>query len=171
MTQELRFQIKGRALQFPDGKPFCLVCGATPAGVRRVWFEETGVDGASLVSRSHALGQGVQAIANRIEFDAPLCKEHRWRATLAGLAGIACFLLAAAVIGAGVMLGGDTTRRKAGTDWMKYISMGLCLIPGGFGYMFWKRKDRGGLRCSAHLDGDKLVLTWPDAAPKQLAKS
>ena len=166
MTEELRLRVRGRDLVFPDGKPMCLVCGAPPSGTRTVWFESPRGDLSHPGSKGAALGTGLAAIASRIPFEAPLCRGHRRKAILTGLAAPAFMLSALGVIALGAIFGPDTTRRKPKGDLVQYVVIGLSLIPGGFGYFFWRRKDRGGLPCDVRREGGDLVLEYPDRAPR-----
>jgi hypothetical protein len=174
MTEELRLGLKGRELVFPDGKAFCLVCGAAPAGTRRVWFEDMGSAGLAasgeIGSTRHALGTGARVIASRIEFQAPLCGPHKTRAIRTGLGAIACMLLGVGVLVLGnVVLSRFKILRKY-EDFSRWIPFIPALVPAGFGYVFWRRKDRGGLPCEARRDEEDLVLTYPDRAPEARAR-
>lgn len=168
MTEDLRLPIRGRDLAFPDGKAICLVCGAAPSGTRTVWFESPQGGGSHLGSKGHALGIGVAAIAGRIAFKAPLCKPHRWKAFRTGLLALVFMLGAAGVIVLGLFVAPDGIhpRKKLKQEIVGYVFMALALIPVAFGTVFWQRKDRGGLPCEVRREGEVLVLTYPDRAPK-----
>jgi len=170
MSDELRLGLRDHTLVFPEGKLCCLVCGRPPAGVRRVYYETVEGEGA-LEGRMGAAGAGVQAIANRLTFDAPLCADHRRKATLTGLAGVGFMLLALAVIALGAAFAPKSSRKGGQADIIGYVFMGLALIPGGFGYVFWRRKDRGGLPCEVRREGAELVLVYPGRAPNSSANT
>jgi len=138
-----------------------------------VWFEDTASAGAAahghIGSKGHALGTGLVAIATRIDFHAPLCSPHRWRAVRIGLAAFGCLLL-----GVGVILldhhliayvKGLLKIRRDHEDIVGWLTLLPALVPFGFMYYFWRKKDRGGLPCDARREGEILVLTYPDAAP------
>jgi hypothetical protein len=176
MAEELRLGLDGRELQFPDGRPFCLVCGDTPSGTRRVWFEDTGAASAGLPghigSADHALGTGARAIANRIDFHAPLCSRHRRRAVVIGLAALGCMLLAVGVI---ILdhylidyLKGLLKIRRRYDDIVGWMAFLPSLIPAGFGVYFWRKKDRGGLTCDVRREAELLVLTYSERTPQKL---
>ena len=157
--RELRLGLDGRRLVFPDGKAVCLACGAEPVGTRRVWFEE--VRGAG-VDRSSNLLAGVQAIAGRITFDAPLCRAHRSRARWLSLGTGLCALAFIGMIVLGVTLVGPTSGRKPKGFLKEWGPILLGLIPAIPGYFLWRKKDRGGLDCDVRREGDNLVLAYPD---------
>jgi hypothetical protein len=169
MSEELRLGLAGRNLVFPGGAPFCLVCGAAPSGSRRVWFEDTGAAGQAasghLGSTRHALGTGVRAIADRIEFQAPLCPPHRTRALLIGLGAFGCMLAAVGVLVLGIVLLRQFKIPRKYEDLSLWIPFIPALVPAGFGALFWKRKDRGGLSCEARREGEDLILIYPDRVP------
>ena len=170
MAEELRLGLQGHALLFPDGKPFCLVCGAEPRGTRRVWFEDVVQGGKGierLGTRVGSLATGVRALAGRIAFDAPHCRAHRARAILTGAAAAGLFLLALAVLATGaILLRGGSARRGSGAGIAEWIVMGLALLPGSAGAFLWIRKDRGGLACGVRREDDELVLTYEGRVPR-----
>ena len=72
--RQLRLVLRHKLLEFPQGASICLVCGASPAGARRVYFEEPrGV----AFGQVGAIRSGIDAMDNRIEFDAPLVSSRR----------------------------------------------------------------------------------------------
>jgi hypothetical protein len=168
MTEELRLPIRGKDLVFPDGKAYCLVCGAPPSSARTVWFESPRADGGPPGSKGRALAIGVAAIAGRITFKAPLCGPYRWKAFRTGLLAAVFMLAAVGVIVLGSFWGADGVppRKRLRQQVVGSVSVGLSLIPGAFGYVFWRRKDRGGIPADVRREGDTLVLEYPDRAPK-----
>ena len=169
MTEELRLGLRGRDLVFPGGKAFCLVCGETPAGDRRVWFEDTAAAGVAtpgtIGSTRHALGTGARAIAERIDVQAPLCSRHKTRALWIGLGAVGFMVLAVAVSALGIVLTNHLKIPRRYENIASWIAFLPALIPAGFGVYFWKKKDRGGLDCEARREGNDLVLTYPDRMP------
>lgn len=162
--RELRLGLSGRTLRFPDGKAVCLACGAEPAGTRRVWFEE--VRGGSLgtgdLARAENLGAGIAALVDRVSFDAPLCPAHRARARGYTLGAILCGLAAVGLIVLGAMWVGPNSGRKSKNFLKEWGPILLGLIPAIPGYVFWRKKDRGGLSCEVRREGEEIVLTFPD---------
>lgn len=159
--RELRLELQGRRLVFPDGKPVCLVCFGEPAGSRSVWFEDLGHHAG--FSKTAALETGVQAIRERIAFDAPLCRPHRARARWFGLGGGLCMLAAVGMIALGAMLFGATPGRKSKSFLAEWGPVLLGLLPAIPGYLLWRKKDRGGLSCEVRREGATgLVLSFSD---------
>jgi hypothetical protein len=163
---ELKVQLQGARLVFPDGKPICLVCRGEPAGARRVWFEE--VHGTRLgtddVSRGLGLAAGARALRERIAFDAPLCGRHRAAARWLSVGTALCGLATVGAMALGVALfGSPSTRRTSKSSPAEWAPMLLGLIPAIPGLFLWRKKDRGGLTCEVRRDGPTgLVLMWPD---------
>lgn len=161
--RELRLELQGKKLSFPDGKAVCLACGAEPAGVRRVWFEE--LQHHAGFSKSAALETGVQAIRERIAFDAPLCRAHRVKARWLGVGAALCMLAAVGMIALGAMLFGASPGRKPKSFFAEWGPILLGFIPGIPGYLLWRMKDRGGLRCDVRREAATgLILSFPDDA-------
>ena len=73
--RELSLRNQGKRLVFPDGKAVCLACGGSG-------------------SRSSAEGRPARAIAERIAFDAPLCRAHRAKARPLSVGAGLCMLAA-----------------------------------------------------------------------------
>ncbi|HEX7901218.1 MAG TPA: hypothetical protein VF950_25900 [Planctomycetota bacterium] len=156
--RELRLELQGRRLVFPDGKAVCLACGAEPVGTRQVWFED--MSGVGLDRTSQMMGS-VQALAGRITFDAPLCRAHRSKARMLSLGTALCGLAFIGMIALGMWIVGPTSARKPKTFWQQW-PLALSLIPALPGYFLWQKKDRGGLRCEVRRDGENLVLSFPE---------
>lgn len=166
--RELRLELQGKTLIFPDGKVSCLACGGAPDGVRRVWFEDLKGEGASLgmgaLSKATHLSAAAKALQSRITFNAPLCRSHRararwfsWGTYLCGLAFVGMILLSA------TLSGSSGKRGKSKESLELWLTLGLGLIPALPGYFLWQLKDRGGLACTVRREGDsRLVLTFPD---------
>jgi len=168
VTAELRLRLEKRELVFPEGVAFCLVCGGVPAGKRRVWFEDLAAGAGApgeIGSSGHALGAGARMMANRADFLAPLCKSHRRRAILIGLAANGFMLLAVGVGALGIYLQGLFKIPRRYEELVRWIAFIPILIPAGFGVYFWMKKDRGGLPCEVRREGGELVLTYPERAP------
>lgn len=166
--RELRVSLQGKKLVFPDGKAACLACGAEPAGVRRVWFEQVhgGHVGTGDLARGGNLLAGAQAIAARITFDAPLCRAHRARARWLSAGTGLCALAFIGMIALGIWLVGPTKGRKPKSFLAEWGPFLMGLIPALPGYFLWRKKDRGGLSCDVHRDGPTgLVLRFPDESP------
>ncbi|MBI3858583.1 MAG: hypothetical protein HY293_23095, partial [Planctomycetes bacterium] len=159
-----------RALRFPDDRAFCLVCGAPPAGARRVWFEDVpagnpGSDLAHLGSQGHALGKGIAAIRDRVQFDAPLCGAPLRRASRTGWAALGLMLLAVGVLVAAILMLKQFKVPKKQAGWVDWLPFIPALVPAVFGGLLWKRKDRGGLPCDVYAVGDEVLLVYPDRVP------
>lgn len=165
--RELRVGLEGKRLVFPDGKAACLACGGEPAGVRRVWFEEVAgaLPGTGDLARFNNLAAGARAIAERITFDAPLCRAHRAKARWLSVGCALCALAVVGMIALGIWLVGSPSGRRKETFLQKWGPILLGLLPAIPGYFLWQRKDRGGLTCEVRREGASgLVLCWPDSA-------
>ena len=158
--KELRLRLKGTQVVFPDGKAICLVCGAPPSGVRRVWFENP--DPTPSLTKADGLVKGISAIAGRLSFDAPLCKPHHRRAWSYAFKAVGLGLLGVALLIGGIALLPAPSGRGGKDDWKLWLAFLPALVPWGFAYFAWQKKDRGGLDCEASREGADLVLRYPD---------
>ena len=154
----LHLELHAGAVTFPDGRPFCLICGGNPHSVRRVYFERFGSGGAFV----GAIGAGIRAIQTRIEFEAPLCKRHYWRATLSGWIGV--LMIMAGLIYVFTRPVRATTGGDAATSdtWLMILWCGWV----GLGGWLWARKDSGGLPCDVSLESEgRLLLKYSRGVP------
>ncbi len=166
--EEIRLDLAGDELVFPAGRPFCLVCGAEPAGTRKVWFEDLGGGGVSegidaMAGKVGALGAGARLLRERVAFRAPLCALHRRRARWAGLPAVGFFLLTVAVF-AGVFL--LLKRLGVPEKAHKWIAFAAVLPPGWLFWRAWRRKDRGGLPCEVRREEGGVVLRYNGSPPR-----
>lgn len=148
---DLPLGLDGTTLVFPDGAARCLACGGAPAGTKRVYFEDT--DGIGLAGK-------LDALSNRLEFDAPLCERHLkharslpWKVAIYGVLALVVGVAAL------VYLLESRLYERSAAAW-------LLAAPGAFlvvvAYVGWSHKDRGGLRCEAERTADGGVrLSWP----------
>jgi hypothetical protein len=98
---ELRLGLSGRALAFPEGRPFCLVCGAPPFARRTLPCR----DGDYAMRTSRDLNSILQWVNPALAYfnwrrkaafsiDAPLCFRHFWRGLLGEFLVIGAFVAA-----------------------------------------------------------------------------
>ncbi len=152
-TRLLPISLKGRTLQFPDGNPFCLGCGAPPTTRRAVTFT-----GLLDLSNPEPMSEGAEVVNGKLDFDAPLCGSCRKRALLTGLGAVGLLLLAVVFAGLAIAL-------KA-PAWLAAIAGGVPAIPG---LALWYFKDKAGLECSAGVGPgeDELGLWFPNGVPRR----
>lgn len=169
--RELRLGLEDRRLVFPNGAPYCLVCGRRPAGTRTLAFKDVDyanrqTEGANLLlQRVHPL----LAWANRarlvtFKIEAPLCLRHRWRGRGLEIGVIAFFILATAAL---VWLGlkGRLPSGPSETgSLLKGLLIAIVLVPG---YLLWKKGRKAPvLPCEVRRESpSSIVLTYPDGAP------
>jgi hypothetical protein len=169
-ARELRLGCRGRALLFPEGRPFCLVCGRRPLGTRTLAFKDVEYADRKtqvanlLLRRVHPL----LAWFNRsrhvtFRIDAPLCLRHYWRGRILDVAVIALFLAAAAAV-IGLGLAGKLPRGPSDVgSLLKGALIAIVLVPG---VLVWTRARKGPvLPCEVRRAGeDAIVLTYKDEA-------
>jgi hypothetical protein len=159
--RQLRLILRHKLLEFPQAQPFCLVCGAKPAGARRVYFEETRQPAFGKVG---GIRSGIDAIDNRIEFDAPLCPAHLARARMLAVLAPILGVSAIGLIIVGFWLGQLLPLPEWLRSYFPFLIAGPDLIAM---YIFWRRKDRGGIPCSIErLEESEVLLTYSRNAPR-----
>jgi hypothetical protein len=169
---ELRLGLSGRALVFPGGTAWCLVCGRSPFGLRSVAFKDPDY-AARRTETANLLLQRVHPLlawANRarlvtFKVDAPVCLRHYWRGRGAEIAGLLIFL---AILVAFVWLGlkGMLPESPDGKgSLMKGFLVVVVAVP-GFILWKWGRKARL-LDCEARREApDQVVLVYEGAPPR-----
>lgn len=168
---ELRLGLSGRSLTFPNGAPYCLVCGRRPFGTRTLGFKDTEYAGRKteaanlLLQRVHPL----LAWANRarlvsFKLDVPLCFRHTWRGRGLEIGVIGTFLLAtAAVVWLGVLGKLPRGATEVGSI-LKALLLSIVLVPG---VILWnKGRRRPVLPCDVRRESEtEVVLTYPGEPP------
>lgn len=174
--RELRLGLSGRKVVFPEGAPFCLVCGKRPFGLRTqafrdAEFAERRTEVANtLLRRVHPL----LAWANRarlvtFKIEAPVCFRHYWKGRMLDVAVLVLFVAALSAL---VWLGSKGRLPSAPGEMgslLKGALVALVLVPG---FLLW-RKGRGQtiLPCEARREAsDRVVLLYPDSAPRNMIK-
>ena len=169
---ELRLGLSGRALVFPGGAPWCLVCGRRPFGLRAVAFkdpdyaEKRTQTANLLLQRLHP----ILAWANRarlvsFKIDAPFCFRHYWRGRWAEIVGVLFF---AAILGGFLWLG-LKWKLPEGPNEMGSMMKGFLVVSVAVpGFIFWKwGRKRRLLACEARRETpDQVVLVYESAAPR-----
>ena len=169
--RELRLGLSGRKLLFPEGAPFCLVCGRRPFGVRVQAFKD--VDYAErrtetanmLLRRLHPiLAWANRARLIKFKIEAPVCFRHYWRGRGLDFAVVVLFLLALT----GMTWLGFKGKLPSESDLMGSLLKGLLVtiiaVPGFF---IWRR-SRGAiiLPCQARRESpESVVLVYDSEAP------
>jgi hypothetical protein len=168
---ELRLGLSGRALDFADGRPFCLVCGARPFARRPLPFQ----DGDYAMRKSRDLNSLLEWVNPALAYfnwrrkaafviDAPLCFRHYWRGLLGEFLIIGTFvaaLVALVVLWAKGMLPSGPSELGA---LMKGGLIAIFLVGG------WLLSRRGPSRpvlpCDVRRETEtRVVLRYPDGLP------
>jgi hypothetical protein len=172
MTEELKLGLSGRRVIFPDGRPFCLVCGATPRGLRRVSFKdpefaERATEGVNLLLQHvhPALAWANKTRLVRFDFEAPLCFRHLWKGRLGEILVIGLFLVCLALFVVLWLKGRLPNQANLTGSYLKTI---LVSIPVLGAWLLWKRSVRKPLLpCQAkRLSKEMIVLSYPESAPR-----
>jgi hypothetical protein len=169
MGERVVLGLNKRTIVFPDGRPYCLICGAPATGSRQVWFEDIGSAGPAHGipgDKGYGLDVGVQAIRSRLTFDAPLCRVHRRQALFLSLKAVGLFLLSVGILVAGGMVI-DRLKLPRNLSWVGQYAPFVPALPVAIvAGVLWKRKDRGGLTCKASSDQGRLVLEYESPLPR-----
>jgi len=168
---ELRLELSGRAVVFPDGRPFCLACGRRPFSTRMVAFKDPDYADRRTEGANTILGWVHPALAwaNRerlvsFKIDAPVCWIHFLRGRELDLAMTALF---AAALGTLVLLSVQGVIPRRPGDLGAALKAGLVAFPilgAWFAVRF--RSKRALLPCEGRRESkDRVVLTYPAGVP------
>lgn len=157
--------LSGDQLIFPDGRPFCLVCGRRPLGTRVVRFRdpdfadrETRPLNTLLQFVHPLLGQLNTARLVSFEFGAPLCWRHLGRGLAPDIAALAAFVLVVAGLVLLALKGADRG----------YLKLGLVAAVILAGFFFVRRgRRRPKLPCVALRETrERVILVYAGGAPR-----
>lgn len=171
VPEELTLGLKGRTLRFPDGRPFCLVCGRRPSGLRLVAFHDAAYADKASAGMNTLLGwvhPGL-AWANRerqltFKFDAPVCFRHRMSGRWSDLALLVLFLSLLSFIA--VLSFRGVLPRKPG-ELGGLLKGALIVLPLAGMYILRRfRSKEALLPCSARREAaDRVVLIYENGVP------
>ena len=169
---ELRLGLSGRALVFPGGTAWCLICGRRPFSLRTAAFKDPDYAARRtetanlLLQRVHPLLAWVnKARLVSFKIDAPVCFRHYWRGRGPEVTGIA--LLVAVLTG--LVWLGMKGRLPAEPNHLGSIMKGLLVavvaIPGFLAWRWGRTSPL--LPCEARREGpDQILLIYGGKAPK-----
>ncbi len=164
--RELRLGLSGDRLVFPEGRPFCLVCGRRPLGTRVVhardpeFAERQTRDVNTLLEFVHPiLGRLNTARLVAFEFEAPLCWRHLGRGMGPAAAAIAVYLLFVGLLALLVLKSAEPGG---------YVKLGLVGAAILAGFLFVRRgKGRPVIPCVAVRETrERVVLVYETEAPR-----
>ncbi|HLH28703.1 MAG TPA: hypothetical protein VKW77_07280 [Acidimicrobiales bacterium] len=168
---ELRLGLSGRALAFPEGRPFCLVCGAPPFGRRTLPCRDG--DYARRASRdlnsilewlNPALAYLNWRRKASFSIDAPLCFRHFWRGLLGEFLVIGAFVAALAAL-AVLWAKGRLPAGPSGTGALLKAGLVAIFLVGGW-LLSRAGPGRPVLPCLVKREAEtRVLLVYPDGLP------
>ena len=168
---ELRLGLTGRALAFPDGRPFCLVCGRKPFACRTLPFR----DAEYAIRKSQNLNSLLEWFHPVLAFlnfrrklgfsiEAPLCFRHYWRGLIGEFLVIGIFLAAMATVLILYWKGAISSGPSETGAMLKGGLIGI-LILGGW-VLARLGKGKPVLNCDVKRESDtRVLLVYPDGVP------
>lgn len=168
---ELRLGLSGRALVFPEGRPFCLVCGAPPFARRTVPCR----DGDYALRTSRDLNSLLEWINPALAYfnwrrkaafsiDAPLCFRHFWRGLLGEFVVIGAFVIALVALVIAWAKGKLPSGPSETGALLKGGLIAIFLVGGWLLSRFGPRAPV--LPCAVKRETEtRIVLVYPDGFP------
>lgn len=171
-ARELKLGFSGGNLVFPDGRPFCLVCGRRPFKSRPVSAKDqdyaerqAGTVNAVLETLHPVLGGLNRLRVAAFSFEAPLCILHYWKGRYTQLATTVLFVLGLSAVA--VLYFFDLLPAWIAKDGraLKGIALGIVVLGA---FLFLRRsKVPDLLPCEIRRESKQtLILSYEREAPR-----